>query len=240
MKKTISNSLMSLTVIGIVFYGVFFVKPAGRDAGAVAGPNIQDAVLLEAWTHLDQHHAPIQLWDGGTLTGHDLAQYLLEQAIPVVWDTEHVCKGGACSRLHCADETCTYDDGKPGVDPIYVSLTEAQDMQNLVATLAHETFHRTQPFGAVPSTRFEEYWAFLIGAQISGAAWPTFDGYDPLISGYLTLWIRDHNLPGYYKLQDYPAAVASLVESANQKLVQANNQPAAIVSGSGDSYEGSH
>lgn len=238
MKKTIFNGVMVFIMLGIVIYGGSFVKRA--DADTVVGPNIQDPLLLEAWMRLDQHRTPVQLWDGGTLTGHALAQYLREHAVPVVWNTDHACRDGSCSLLYCSGEACAYDDGKSGVDPIYISPTEAQDMQSLVATLAHETFHRMQPFGAVRSTRFEEYWAFFIGAQITQAQWPTFDGYDPLISGYLTLWIRDHNLPGYYKLQDYPAAVASLVESANQKLGQANRQPAAIESGSGDRYEGSH
>jgi hypothetical protein len=178
MKKTICNSVMVLGMLGIVVYGASFVKRV--DAGALSKPQIPDPMLLEAWTRLDQHHDPIQLWDGRALTGHDLAQYLLEHAIPVVWDTEQVCNSGACSLLYCASEICAYEDR----EPIYVSPAEAKDMQNLVATLAHEIFHRTQPFGPAPSTQFEEYWAFFVGAQISGASWPTFDGYDPLISGY--------------------------------------------------------
>ncbi len=222
MKKIMLGSLMSIVALGIVSYSTFFVKTAG----ASTEPNIQDPTLLEAWGRLDNHHDPIQLWDGQTLTGHDLAQYLLEHGIPVVWDTEHVCGDGSCSVLYCAGETCTYEDGEPGPDPIYVYPTKADDMQSLVATLAHETFHRTQPFGAVLGTRFEEYWAFLIGAQVSQAEWPTFAAYDPLVSGYLTLWIRDHNLAGYYRLPEYPAAVAPLVESANRGLDQFNSIPA--------------
>jgi len=222
MKKIMPIGLMSIVVLGIVSYGAFFVKTAG----ASTEPNIQDPMLLEAWTRLYNHHDPVQLWDGSTLTGRDLAQYLMEQAIPVVWDTGHVCGNGSCSVHYCAEETCTYEDGKPGVDPILVYPTKAADMPSLVATLAHEIFHRTQPFGAVPATRFEEYWAFLIAAKISNAGWPKFGIYDPLDSGHLNLWIKENKLDPYFELPEYPATIVPQVQSAYMGSDQFNGIPA--------------
>ena len=223
MKKTMSISLMSIVALGIVSYGAFFVKTAG----ASTEPNIQDPMLMEAWTRLYNHHDPIQLWDGSTLTGRDLAQYLMEQAIPVVWDTGHVCGDGSCSVLHCLGDTCTYEDGQAGVDPIYIYPTKTADMPSLVATLAHEIFHRTQPFGAVHATRFEEYWAFLIAARISNAVWPTFGIYDPLDPGHLNLWIKENGLDPYFELQEYPATVVPMTQSAYIGGDQFNGIPAA-------------
>lgn len=37
--------------------------------------------MLEAWLRLNSYQEPIHLWDGSTLTGHDLAQFVLEHDI---------------------------------------------------------------------------------------------------------------------------------------------------------------
>jgi hypothetical protein len=176
---------------------------------------IQDATLLEAWIRLYNHQDPIQLWDGSSLTGRGLAEYLLDHGIPVVWDTGNVCGGGSCSVKHCARDTCTYGGGKPGVGPIYVRTAERADMPALVATLAHETFHRTQPFGPVADTRFEEYWAFRIEYHITAETWLTFGAYDPLDPNHLSLWIRENRLDPYFQLPEYPASVEPLVVRPN-------------------------
>jgi len=223
MKKTLAISLMIIAAFSMVNYGAFFVKTAA----ASMEPNIQDPMLLEAWVRLYNHQEPIQLWDGSTLTGRELAQYLLAHAIPVVWDTGNICKNASCSIRYCTPDACGYEDGKPGVDPIYILPTKSADMQSLIGTLAHEIFHRTQPFGAVEDTRFEEYWAFLIGAKISKAVWLKFGAYDPLDPGHLNLWIKDNGLDAYFELQEYPATVVPMTQSAYIGSDQFNGIPAA-------------
>ena len=186
---------------------------------------------MEAWIRLYNRQEPIQLWDGRTVTGRDLAQYLLENAITVVWDTQHICGNASCSTeiKSCIPDTCTYEDGEPGVNPIYVYPAKATDMQGLTGTLTHEIFHRTQPFGAVADTRFEEYWAFLIGAKISQAGWPAFGAYDLLNPGHLNLWIKENRLDPYFELPDYPASVVPLVSGASIGGDPFNGIPAAAL-----------
>ena len=202
--------------------------PAGLIVPAILPAGVQDPMLLEAWIRLYQQQDPIHLWGDVTVSGRGLALYMLEHAIPLVWDTGNVCGNGSCSVLSCAESRCTYDDGKPapqggdpaqhlsglgvpGVAPIYVALVEQGDMPSLVSTLAHEIFHRTQPFGPVRGTRFEEFWAFLVGARVSKSAWPTFGAFDPLIPEQLNLWLRLNGLAYYFQYPEYPAAVASQV-----------------------------
>ena len=96
-------------------------------------------------------------------------------------------------------------------------------MPSLISTLAHEIFHRTQPFGPVRGTRFEEYWAFLVGARISKSAWPAFGAFDALNPEQLNLWLQLNGLAYYFQYPEYPAAVASHVNH---------------VSSAGDPYEG--
>ena len=180
---------------------------------------IQDPALLEAWVRLYNHQEPIQLWDGPTITGRQLAQFALAHDLPIVWDTARVCKGGDCSLRYCEPHSnvCSFEDRlHPGVQPIYIApIAEPQgaNMQFLVGTLAHEIFHRTAPFGAVSDTKFEEYWAFRIGAAIGRNAAPNFAGIDPLISGELYIWLLKNKLSFYFSLPEYPASAAALVQS---------------------------
>ena len=209
--------------------------PAGLIVPAVLPAGVQDPMLLEAWIRLYQQQDPIHLWGDVTVSGRDLALYMLEHAIPLVWDTRNVCGNGSCSVLSCAEDRCTYDAGKPapqggegptpqggevptpqgaevpGVEPIYVALVKQSDMPSLISTLAHEIFHRTQPFGPVRGTRFEEFWAFWIGARVSKSAWPSFGAFDPLDPQHLNLWLRLNGLGYYFQYPEYPAAVASQV-----------------------------
>src|SRR5688572_13134726 len=149
---------------------------------------LDDPTLIEAWIRLYNHNEPLELWDGTILTGRDLAQFLLDQAIPLVWDIQGRCHNASCSFQYCAGDTCTYEDGQPGVNAIYIFPAQAADMPTLVSTLAHESFHRMQLFGQVHDTRFEEFWACKVGAAFNAQSGFKFDGYDPLVSGYLLLW----------------------------------------------------
>ncbi len=177
---------------------------------------IQDAQLLEAWIYLYDQLDPVQLWDNSTLTGQGLAQFVLERAIPIVWDRENQCGGASCSVHYCHKDTCTYEAGSPSPAPIYVSLANRGDLHKLVATLAHEIYHRQEPFGPVRSTRFEEYWAYKVGVSISGTAWPKFAGYDPLVPAQLVQWFKDNHINGYYGLQYYPPVLSGVAQDLRQ------------------------
>ena len=135
----------------------------------------------------------------------------------MVFDTNKVCGGSSsCSvKIQLADGSFTYEDGKPGVDPIYIRTSEQSDMLALVDTLAHETFHRTQPFGPVGDTRFEEYWAFRIENHINAEPWLTFGAYDPLDPNHLNMWIRENKFNPYLEFPEYPASVENLVIRPN-------------------------
>jgi hypothetical protein len=228
MKKNLVISLSLVALISTAASAAFFAKTAKASTAApdqsvdlsrlpadlvvpARLPATPDATLLEAWIRLYSRQEPIQLWDGSSLTGRSLAEYLLDHGIPVVWDTGNVCGNGSCTVKACAAGACTYDDGQPGVAPIYVRAAERGDMPALVATLAHETFHRMQPFGAVADTRFEEYWAFRIEYHITAETWLTFGAYDPLDPNHLNMWIRENRLDPYFQLPEYPASVEQLV-----------------------------
>jgi hypothetical protein len=232
MKKALAAILMTLAVMGIVSQPALFVKTAeafsnramlaARLPSNVTIPNtlphsIQDPLLLEAWVRLYNHQEPMQLWDGSHITGRQLAIFALEHNLPIVWDTDLVCGGGSCSVRYCDRGVCTFDDPQhPGIRPIHLAPVDQGDpnfMQFLVGTLAHEIFHRTAPFGTAPDTKFEEYWAFRIGAAIGKNAAPNFDGIDPLRSGNLFIWLLKNHLTFYYLLPEYPASVAALVEA---------------------------
>ena len=183
------------------------VVPARLPAG------IHDAELLEAWVRLYTHTDPIRLWDGASLTGRGLAEFLRDHNIPLVWGTDQDCGGGSCSVQTCVlgQDVCAYANDASGLAPIYVRAAERGHMAAVVDTLAHEIFHRTQPFGAVRDTRFEEYWAFRIEYQINAESWLTFGAYEPLDPNHLSLWLRDNNLPQYFQLPAYPASMADRV-----------------------------
>jgi hypothetical protein len=185
------------------------------DGAAVQLPAaITDPLLLAAWQRVYQQTELIQPTGSVAVSGRSLAQFVREQAIPVLWDTHNVCSGGSCSVLDCGRQGCAYTSKQPGVLPIYIARSQGDDRQSLTRTLAHEIFHRTQPFGRVLGTRYEEYWAFRVGARIAQADWPVFGQYDPLDPDHLNLWIRENRLDYYFQLPAYPQAVAGLVARA--------------------------
>jgi len=140
-----------------------------------------------------------------------------------VWNTSRVCGGNSCSVLYCAGARCTYGDAPGAVPPIYIRPQDRVDAPALMSTLAHEIFHRTQPFGPVGDTRYEEYLAFMVGARVAHTDWPSFEGYHPLDPDQLNLWFRQNRMDYYLQIPAYPDAVAARVYQ---------------VSGSGDPYAG--
>jgi hypothetical protein len=165
---------------------------------------IWDPQILSGWIDLYNREILVNLWDGTSLSGRSLARFILERHIPILWDAAHICSNGSCSIQHCYEDICTYEDGYPGVDPIYLDGSLHIPGQDLTGTLAHEIFHRTQPFGPVMDSQYEEYWAIYIETKITGAAWPTFTTVDPLNREHLTLWFAVNHLEHYFQLPSYP------------------------------------
>jgi hypothetical protein len=197
---------------------------------AVLPAAIADSRMLEAWIRLYNRQATVELWDGRLITGRDLALFLLDQRIPVVWDTKNVCHGGSCSvKVHTrGSEIWTFEDEAPRVEPIYVRVEYQTDMPSLVTTLAHEAFHRTLPFGAVGDSRFEEYWAYLVERTASPEGGLKFGQYDPYDPGQLAMWFTDNRLVGYGSLPAYPPSVQPLWgEGATAASIEYDSVPSA-------------
>ena len=199
---------------------------------ALLPADISDSRILEAWIRLYNRQAAVKLWDGRLITGRDLALFLLDQRIPVAWDTKNVCHGGSCSsKVHVRDsEIWNFDDGAPGVEPIYVRVAYQTDMASLVSTLAHEAFHRTLPFGEVRDSLFEEYWAYYVQRTASSAGGLRFGRYDPYDQGQLAMWFADNRLFGYDSLPAYPPSVQPLWgEGATAASIQYDGVPSAAL-----------
>lgn len=210
-----SKKLFALIIALIGLYPGSFLSGNQATAQAAAAPAIQDNLILEGFNTLRNRKDPIRLNNGETLSGEKLAQFLLEKQIPVVWGSDSICSGSSCSKMYCSNAgVCSYEDGKPGIDPIYLNAgikdqTSGQKSR-LMRELAHEIYHRMQPFGKVKITQFEEYWAFYVDTQTVKANWPKFDGVDPLDPQQLEKWFKTHGLQGYLKLTPYPDGVAPI------------------------------
>lgn len=188
---------------------------------AVPQPNtIQDPLLLEGWNILFNKTEPVQLWDGRSISGHELAEYVLEYAIPIVWGSADICHGNSCSKNSCQGDICTYNYGENGVLPIYINPSiqteRGTQMSHLVDNLAHEIYHRTQPFGPVIDSLYEEFSAYYIGASISGVSWTNFEDYNPLQPACLVKWFYDnHLLDGYKQFNTYSLSVVPWVDTSS-------------------------
>ena len=203
------NKILTLTSLTFIFVALTACGTSAQAASDRLSFIIQDPQLQQGWELLNQHTELIQLPDGRSLSGHTLAQFVLENGIPVQWDAQNICKGSSCSKKYCADGVCDYEDGLPGVDPIYLNASirdlGGERMSRTVESMAHEIFHRMQPFGLGKTTLFEEFNAYFLSTRISGAAWTGFEGYDPLKSACLQRWFADRNLLyGYTDLELYP------------------------------------
>ena len=238
--KLTTTILMTATVIGFLAAWGFqsgadaavqaapeTVQDPADSSAATQAPAIQDPVILEGWNTLRGLREPVQVGDGMVLSGESLVQFLLESQIPVVWGSEAICGGSSCSRLYCSPEgECSYADGQPGIDPIYLNpAIPAQSVgmrDRLVGELAHEAFHRMRPFGVGTITQLEEYWAFYVGAQLVKAGFPQFEAVDPLDPEQLGRWFYLNGLHGYLKLAPYPGSAAQAPEAgqavANEPL----------------------
>ncbi|UCH61471.1 MAG: hypothetical protein JSV61_08295 [Anaerolineales bacterium] len=204
-------------------------NPVDARLGQKQLPAIQDEMILAGWNNLHSMQEPIQVGDGVLLSGQTLAQFLVESQIPVVWDSEGLCGGSSCSRQFCTlDGDCSFEDGQPGTDPIYLNdairVQSSGAMERLARELGHEAFHRMQFFGAGKITQIEEYWAFYLDTQLVKADYPGFDGVDPQDPERLAGWFTKHNMMSYLRLDPYPG-VKNLVAQVEQGVVAAESIP---------------
>ena len=213
----------SLNLIGTtIFLATLLLGcvPVSPETTSLQSTLIQDALLLEVWTQLYSLHEEVGLWDGSNISGRDLAQFVLDSAIPVVWDTECVCGGSSCSVRYFDGELWDFEDGQAGADPIYISpllkdMAEGR-LERLVDAMAHEIFHRTQPFGSGRDTQYEEFTAYYVGSHVAHTTSEVFTGYDGLNAASLGQWFIDNGLTAYSDLALYPQSVAALADNSTQ------------------------
>lgn len=191
--------------------------PAAAIQAEAQSPAIQDEMILAGWNQLHAMKETFQVADGIVLNGEALAQFLLESQIPVVWDSEGLCGGSSCSRQFCTlDGDCSFEDGQPGIDPIYLNdairLQSSGAMERLVRELGHEAFHRMRVFGLGKITQIEEFWAFNLDTQLVKADYPDFNGVDPQDPEQLAGWFTSHRMMGYLRLDPYPGVKGQVVK----------------------------
>ncbi len=191
------------------------VQQSNTSSGSLPS-TIKDALLLNAWENLNSQTQPITLWDGRTVTGHQLAQRVLDDHIVIVWDTKNICNGYSCAfRPVCLDAQCKGKDY-----PIYMGLylkdEASKNIASLAALIAHELFHHSEPFGFVADSLFEEYWAYFIQSSISNSAWLKETQKDTLNPVCLHQWFVDHRMTHYFEHIAYPQSVSSKVEASAQ------------------------
>lgn len=187
---------------------------AGLDISDELPSTIGDAQLLAAWIYLYNQVDVIGMGDGSQWSGKALAELLLKNHVPVVWNTENQLLSYTV-RPNCADVKCSRRDEMDY--PIYISPRLKSSLVNQIAgTLAHEAYHHSEPYGKVADTLYEEYWAFKVGAIISDEAWvPLFDGEEtnPFC---LKQWFSGNFFVVDYQMQEYPEEISSQSQSTDR------------------------
>lgn len=162
---------------------------------------IRDPLLQAAWTKLYHSTQACPLWDGYTLTGQMLAQYVVDHAVIVAWNSNPAYLGSWVDRFHSGNIYLN-----PGLQK-----KSPRQMTYLVSDLAHEIFHHSLPFNQVEDTLYEEYWAFYVGACVSGQSMRGFKNIRPLSSASLAGWFQANRRGNYLgEFNPYPANVAAL------------------------------
>ena len=182
---------------------------------------ITDPHLLVAWIYLYNQVEPFPIHDGSMLTGRELAMVIIEQNVPVTWGSEPICHGNSCAiRFMCNNMECVENYTPDQVYPIYIAQryqdTEKITLARMAGSLAHELYHHLSPFGPVPSSLYEEYWAYYVGAQIEHAKWAIFEGYNPNIEACLMAWFRVHGQKGYFGSDVYPMTLDHPVDTTSE------------------------
>ena len=175
--------------------------PADFVVPATLPTTITDPVLMEGWITLYNQTKSYELWNGTSLSGQQLAQYILDNNIIITWNTNPAYSGSWVDR----GET-----GNIYINPELKDANEAQ-MTRLVGTLAHEIFHSTTPFSQVEDTLYEEYWAFYVGSKVSGKAQADFNSFNPEAPASLKLWFETNNRSDYLdELEMYPENIVAI------------------------------
>jgi hypothetical protein len=192
----------------------FITSEAQINSTSKLPATIKDAMLLNAWQYLYSQTQPIQMWDGSSLTGQQLAQLVIDERISIVWDTKNVCNGYNCApRSICADANCNAKDY-----PVYMALYAKEEITKNIASLAalmgHEIYHHSEPFGKVADTQFEEYWAYTIQSNIENSAWKNEVQKDTLNRHCLRQWFVDHKMTHYLDQTAYPQSISSQMKSS--------------------------
>ena len=181
--------------------------PADFVVPATLPTTIQDPLLLEGWIYLYNSTKTCQMWDGHTLSGQQLAQYVIDQNVVITWSTNPAYS-----------DSSWVDRGNTDIVYLNPELQKPVDTQmvSMVNIMAHEMFHRTTPFNQVGDTLYEEYWAFYVGSCVSGWAQGDFIHYNPLSAESLKLWFEASNRSNYLdEFGLYPADVAAMVTAGN-------------------------
>ncbi len=181
--------------------------PADFVVPAALPTTIQDPLLLKGWIYLYNSTKTCQLWDGSTLSGRQLAQYVIDHAVVITWNTNPAYS-----------EDSWVDRGKTDIVYLNPELQKPGDTQmlSMVVVMSHEIFHRTTPFNQVGDTLYEEYWAFNVSSCVSGRAQGDFIHFNPLSAKSLTLWFESSNRSNY--LDDfglYPENMVAMVIPGN-------------------------
>jgi hypothetical protein len=161
---------------------------------------ITDPLLMQGWITLYNRQDAIELWDGATISGRQLALYVIDQSVEITWNRSKKHNGSWVDR------------GKTGIvyiDPEIRTQADGQ-LTSLVELLAHELFHHTTPFGQQKDTLYEEYWSFYAGAYIAGVGEGRFFYTNPLNNASLEEWFKENNHSNYLKKYErYPVDIAS-------------------------------
>lgn len=179
--------------------------PIGTAIPVQLPTTINDPQLLAALIYLTNLDNPITVWDGSVWTGRSLAQFVLDNNIPVNWSSPEICQFSCIIRPICEDAGCARANEMDY--PIYIDpALKTSSIQKIAGSLAHEIFHHTEPFGKVRSTLYEEYWAFKIGDSLSNGSWTPLVEGDEFKPVCLKQWFFN-NIATTYDLVEYPQEV---------------------------------
>jgi hypothetical protein len=180
--------------------------------------HIHDPLLRQAWDQLNSFTEPIQLPDRTIISGHDLAQYILQNHIEINWDENNVCKGSSCSvRYYDAEKSIFTHRGQPIYIRVSLKAESPDRIQLLVQTMAHEIFHYIEPFSQDGDSLYEEYLAYNISARIAYTKGMDDACSNPLLPACLKSWFEAHNLMyGYTQFPVYPSSLASKIDTSGE------------------------
>jgi hypothetical protein len=195
--------------------------PEGYTIPAKLPKTIADPLLLIVWVYLYNQTDPITIHDGSHITGRSLAEMVIQHKVPVLWGTEDICHDNSCAKRYmCKTMDCVNSYSPDKVYPIYIARryqdTEAYPLARLAASLAHELYHHSQPFGPVESSQYEEYWAYYVGIQIEQSKVAIFERYPPTTAACLKAWFRVHDLKSYLSLEAYPMTLDIPVDTTSE------------------------